>query len=94
VTGITGVPFKVSLVPNGCLPGAASCGGSMAPDYYALRFDTGSTSAVVPMGSTEMLSGTTGGIPLELRNLRSYYDGACDAYWSFGWFAVPAVLRD
>ncbi len=93
MTSIPGVAFTVAEVSNGCLPGVPSCGGGRTPDLYALRFTSSTANTVVPMGETTY-GFSAGSQPLQVRNLRSFYEGACDAYWDFAWWAAPGFLPD
>ena len=63
------------------------CGGSsVPPGEDALNFTSGSSSALVHMGETASLS--IDGTPLQVHNLRSFYDGGCDSYWDFAYYIV------
>jgi len=82
----TARPFNVELVRTNCMSGK-TCGGLEA-DWYKLRFIAigGGPPTVLGMGET----GTfwAGGQTFAARNLRSFYEGLCDAYWDFAWYAT------
>jgi hypothetical protein len=79
-------PFNVDLVKTNCFSGK-SC-GSLDVDWYRLRFIAigGGPPTELAMGQT----GTfwAGGQTFNARNLRSFYEGMCDAYWDFAWWAT------
>jgi hypothetical protein len=85
--------LAVDTLALGCT-NEVGCGG-VAPDMYALSF-TSLTSQqpgpVVGMGDTA--SFWTGTQLLEVRNLRSFQTGACDAYWNWAWWAVDVQPVD
>jgi hypothetical protein len=82
--------LTVGTIAQGCLPGVKTCGATAMPaDDYVLRFTTPTTHVDAHMGEEP-----AGPIPITpgdgvfVRNLRSYQDGACDAYWNYAFWAV------
>jgi hypothetical protein len=74
------LPFAIERVKTGCFTPTSSCGGS--PDWYAYSF----AGTKVRMGQTEAF--TANGQSFRARNLRAFYEGACDAYWDYAFWMI------
>jgi hypothetical protein len=85
---ITGSLYSVDRVRLGC-SSEKGC-GFMAPDDYALEFDTSSSPVPVRVYMGETVPLTVGSSPLRVRNLRSYQSIACDDEWNFAYTISPA----
>jgi hypothetical protein len=75
------LPFSVERKQLHCLGSLKSC-GALEPDYYAFDFGGATT---VNMGDTQDFTAPDGRA-YTARNLRSFYEGACDAYWDFAFW--------
>jgi hypothetical protein len=80
-------PFNVDRINIGCIKGPG-CGGGIDVGYYQLRFTAIGGGMPVQLGMGETGSFWAGGQTFTGRNLRAFYDGACDAYWDFAWWAT------
>ena len=77
------LPFSIERVPTHCYdPTSGSCGGGVSPDWFAYRI----AGTSIAMGTTASLSAN--GQELRARNLRAFYEGACDAYWDYAFWIV------
>lgn len=82
-------PFFVNRVATGCFkPKYEGCGSPSKPDWYNLTFSEGEhgTPTTIAMGQTAKF--VAGGQTFTARNLRSFYEGLCDAYWDWAWWAT------
>ncbi|MGZ3422908.1 MAG: hypothetical protein ACXWUG_25950 [Polyangiales bacterium] len=78
------LPFTVERIATGCFTSTSpSCGGGVAPDWFSYRF---AGTNVVTMGQTA--SFTANGQSFRARNLRAFYEGACDAYWDYAFWLI------
>jgi hypothetical protein len=94
VTTVAGAPFAVSRVDAGCAKSPyPSCGSEKPADYQLVFLGSGAggSSANVPMGGNGKFSSEAQ--TFTARNLRSYYDGACDAYWNYAFWAKGDIYR-
>jgi len=78
-------PFNVDLVKTGCMSGM-SC-STLEVDWYKLRFIAVGGGPPATLGMGETGSFWAGGQTFVARNLRSFNEGACDAF-DFAWYAT------
>lgn len=83
--------LSVTKVAQGCLPGVKSCDGTEVDDFF-LRISSGAASVDAYMG--EDAPGPlpiTPGNSVYVKNLRSFDDGACDAYANYAFWALQGL---
>lgn len=81
-------PLTVGRVPTGCFKATPPICGPGEADWFSLAFSAAGSGAAVtiPMGQTATFAAA--GQTFTARNLRSYFEGLCDAYWDYAWWAT------
>lgn len=90
----TTAPLTLTTPATGCHPVSGGCGPSSKGDWFDLHVEgqgEGARAATLVMGDSALVH--TAGHDVEVKNLRSYYDAACDDSGNLGWWAVLRATR-